>query len=85
MICIDIPGASSLRLEHLVGAKRTACVGNGRNDALMMGAAVLGIVVVQAEGATGQTLQAADVIAREIVDALGLLLNPQRLVATLRV
>lgn len=67
-----------------VGAERTACVGNGRNDELMMGAAALGIAVVQAEGAAAQTLGAADVVVREIGDALDLLLHPKRLVATLR-
>jgi P-type E1-E2 ATPase len=155
MICIDIPGGASLRLEHLVldfngtlacdgvllpgvrerleslsrairihvvtadtfnrarieladlpcelcvlesreqmrakleyverlGAERTACVGNGRNDALMMEAAALGIAVVQAEGAAPQTLRAADVIVRDIGDALDLLVQPRRLAATLR-
>jgi soluble P-type ATPase len=74
------------KLEYVqrLGAERTACVGNGRNDALMMDAAVLGIAVVQTEGTAVQTLQAADVVVREITDALDLLIHPQRLVATLR-
>jgi soluble P-type ATPase len=50
----------------------------------MMDAAELGIAVAQAEGAAAQTLQAADLVVRDIADALDLLLHPQRLVATLR-
>jgi len=67
-----------------LGVEQTACVGNGRNDRLMLAAAALGIAVVQAEGAAVQTVTAADVIAPDIRAALDLLTNPLRLVATLR-
>ncbi|MCK7578153.1 MAG: hypothetical protein MZV65_22050 [Chromatiales bacterium] len=50
----------------------------------MLAAAALGIVVVQGEGADVQTLLAADVVAPDILTALGLLQAPQRLVATRR-
>jgi soluble P-type ATPase len=75
------------KLEYVqrLGAERTACIGNGRNDALMMDAVALGIAVIQAEGAAPQTLCAADVVVREIGDALDLLVQPKRLAATLRV
>jgi soluble P-type ATPase len=59
-------------------------VGNGRNDLLMLERSALGIALVEAEGASAQTVRAADVICRDIRDALGLLQNPLRLVATLR-
>lgn len=62
----------------------TVCVGNGRNDRLMIEAAALGITVIQEEGAAFETLQAADVVCTGIVSALELLLNPLRLVASLR-
>ncbi|MCX7892303.1 MAG: hypothetical protein N2544_08060 [Burkholderiales bacterium] len=67
-----------------LGAARCACVGNGRNDRAMLAAAALGIAVLQAEGASGETLASADVVAPDIRAALDLLLVPQRLVATLR-
>jgi soluble P-type ATPase len=67
-----------------IGAERTACMGNGRNDRLMLEEAALGVVVVQQEGAAVETLLAADVVCPGIVDALELLLNPLRLKATLR-
>ena len=65
-------------------AARCVCIGNGRNDRLMLAAAGLGIVVVQGEGAAVETLLAARIAAPDIGVALGLLLNPTRLAATLR-
>ena len=67
-----------------LGPECTVCIGNGRIDRLMLKAAVLGIVVVQEEGAAVETLLAADVICTSVVSALELLVYPLRLVATLR-
>ena len=65
-------------------AQKTVSVGNGRNDALMAKEAVLGIAVIQEEGGAIETLLAADIATRSILDALDLLLHPLRLTATLR-
>lgn len=62
----------------------TVCIGNGRNDRLMLKDAALGIAVVQEEGAATETVLAADVVCPNIISALNLLINPLRLVATLR-
>ena len=62
----------------------TVCIGNGRNDRLMLQEAALGIAVMQEEGAAVEALLAADVAAPSSLVALDLLLNPLRLVATLR-
>jgi len=59
-------------------------IGNGRNDRLILQASVIGILVVQQEGASSEALMAADVICPDIFSALELLNNPLRLVATLR-
>jgi soluble P-type ATPase len=69
---------------HELGAARTIAVGNGRNDALMLHTAALSLAVIQAEGAAQITLAAADVVVKSINDALDLLLQPKRLIATLR-
>ena len=69
---------------HALGPEHTACIGNGRNDHLMLATAALGIVVVQDEGAAVAALQSADIVCQTIQAALGLLLNPLRLSATLR-
>ena len=68
-----------------LGAQSSVCLGNGRNDILMLRDAALGICVIEAEGACVQTLQVADIVCKSAKDALNLLLNPKRLIATLRV
>jgi soluble P-type ATPase len=67
-----------------LGASSCVCIGNGRNDLLMPEAAALAIAVVQQDGACGEILSAADVVAPTIRDALDMLASPKRLVATLR-
>jgi soluble P-type ATPase len=67
-----------------LGSESTVCIGNGRNDNLMLKAAGLGIAVVLEEGAARVTLAAADVVCTSILSALDLLTHPLRLVATLR-
>lgn len=70
-------------VQHL-GPEATACIGNGRNDRLMLETAALSIAVVEDEGASVATLLAADVVVKSPLDALDLLLHPLRLAATLR-
>lgn len=67
-----------------LGAAGVVAIGNGRNDAPMLEAAGLGIAVVQEEGAALRALVSAELACRSVEDALGLLLNPRRLTATLR-
>ena len=68
-----------------LGTESCFCVGNGRNDKLMLAEAAVGVCLIQKEGASVATLAAADMICTSIIDALELLLNPKRLIATLRV
>jgi P-type E1-E2 ATPase len=69
---------------HALGAHNVVAIGNGGNDVDMLKAAVLGIAVIGHEGAAFEVLSAADVVTHNIFDALGLLLYPKRLIATLR-
>jgi soluble P-type ATPase len=73
-----------LRYVEQVGPEMTVCIGNGRNDRLMLKEAALGIAVLEGEGAAVETVIAADVVAPNNLAALDLLLHPLRLVATLR-
>jgi soluble P-type ATPase len=77
---------AAAKRDHVqrLGPDAVACVGNGRNDQLMMARAALAIAVLQAEGAYAPTLMAARVVVPNVLDALDLLLHPQRLAATLR-
>ena len=74
------------KLAHVekLGRGRTAAIGNGRNDRLMLQTAALGIAVIQREGAAAETVCAAHVVTTDIVAALELLSHPLRLTATLR-
>ena len=67
-----------------LGAESVVCIGNGANDRLMLKAARLGIAVLEGEGSAVSAILQADIVARSIYDALGLLMVPQRIVATLR-
>jgi P-type E1-E2 ATPase len=83
---IEINNQSQAKADYIrqLGTQETICVGNGKNDALMLKEASLGIAVIQAEGGAVETLLAADVVVPNISDALELLLHPLRLTATLR-
>lgn len=67
-----------------LGADQVICLGNGCNDRLMLKAARLGIAVLEGEGSAVSAILQADMVARSIYDAMGMLLIPQRIVATLR-
>lgn len=67
-----------------VGAERTAAIGQGANDALMLDTAALGIAVLSREGLAVPALLAADLLVPDIYAAFELLEKPIRIVATLR-
>jgi P-type E1-E2 ATPase len=77
-------GAEKARHIERLGAAGCVAVGNGRNDVPMLEAAALGIAVLGPEGSAGAAVAAADVVARSIEEALGLLAEPMALTATLR-
>ena len=86
-LSILAPDAQDIgKLEYVkrLGAENAVCVGNGRNDQLMLKEAALGIAVILEEGTAVDTLFAADIVCTHIVSALELLRNPLRLTATLR-
>ncbi len=66
------------------GADGVVAIGNGVNDAGMFAAAALAVCIVGTEGASVPTLLAADIVVPGPEAAIGLLLDPRRLVATLR-
>jgi soluble P-type ATPase len=74
------------KLEYVqqLGLENCVCMGNGRNDRLMLKNAALGVAVVQAEGSAVDAVLAADIAVSNILDALDLLRHPLRLTATLR-
>ena len=67
-----------------LGSDGVVALGQGANDALMLKEAALGICVLSAEGTATEALLAADLVAPDVLTALDLLLNPIRIVASLR-
>ncbi|HCF84786.1 MAG TPA: hypothetical protein DEV72_06265 [Ktedonobacter sp.] len=67
-----------------LGPTSVIAFGNGMNDVGMLRLAAIGVAVLAGEGVAIGALQAADVLALGPVDAIDLVLNPKRLVATLR-
>lgn len=65
-------------------ADRAMAIGNGRNDAAMVRLAALGVAVIGPEGCAGDLAAVADIVCRDILDALDLLAQPLRIKATLR-
>ncbi len=65
-------------------APGVAVLGNGVNDELMFRQADLSIAVIGKEGCATTTLIASQIIVNDVLDGLDLLLNPHRLVPTLR-
>jgi len=64
--------------------EKTVAMGNGNNDELILKEAALGIAILGDEGISVTALKQADIMAKNISDALDLLLKPKRLIATLR-
>jgi len=87
-LCIPLQlistGEDKARFVQQLGPARVIAFGNGSNDAVMLRLAAIGVAVFTTEGVSMQALQAADVLAHGPLDAIDLVLNPKRLIATLR-
>ena len=67
-----------------IGKEKTVAIGNGANDTLMLKESKIGIAVIESEGVFRDTVLNADLIVRSADEVLDLLLNPMRIVSTLR-
>ncbi len=83
-IATDRQAAEKLEFVRGLNPRSVVAIGNGANDSLMLRESALGIAVIGPEGAAVDALMQAKVATAGILQALDLLLNPQRLVATLR-
>ena len=86
LVVLPLDGQHRAKQDYVrdLGAEHTVAIGNGRNDRLMLREALLGICLILEEGGSAEALSNADVVCRSLEDALGLLRNPKRLIATLR-
>ena len=67
-----------------LGGKKTLCVGNGFNDVPMFQESVLSIAVIEGEGVSGKLLMNADIVTKSILDAINIILDKNKMKATLR-
>jgi len=72
-----------LRVLKSLAPQKTVVIGNGNNDHLILREAALGIAVLGDEGMSVLAMKNADIIVKNISDALDLFLKPKRLIATL--
>jgi len=84
VLAAENQGEAKARFAEDLGTASVAAIGNGRNDRLLLEGSALSIGVCGHEGIAGETLRACDVVVADAVDALDLLLKPNRLIATLR-
>jgi soluble P-type ATPase len=77
-------GERKKNLVQKIGGHWTAAIGNGNNDMAMFGESGLSISIVGDEGCFTKSLLASDIVVKDILDALDLLLHENRLKATLR-
>jgi soluble P-type ATPase len=68
----------------LLDLEKTIAMGNGNNDQFILKEAGIGIAILGDEGISVIALRQADIMVKNISDALDLLLKPKRLMATLR-
>ncbi len=76
--------AAKLAYVQKLGLHNTISIGNGRNDRLMLKESRLGIALVQAEGSAIESFLYADIVCKDVIDAISLITHPKRLIATLR-
>lgn len=72
------------RYVRSLDPRTVVAIGQGANDVLMLKTAALGICVISDEGTCIAALSTADILVKDIHNALHLLENPTRISATLR-
>lgn len=81
---IERVSSGAEKAEIAKGYEPYIAVGNGNNDVAMLEGAELAFCVIGPEGATTDALLASDVVVRDVKDAMAMLLDERKLIATLR-
>ena len=77
-------GESKKKIVEKLGGEKTLCLGNGYNDIPMFEESILSIGIIEGEGVSGKLLSNADIVVRNIVEGINLILNQNMVRATLR-
>jgi soluble P-type ATPase len=83
-IVITADSQAKKQFVESLGGKNCLAIGNGNIDVLMFEASALSIAVLGCEGCSTKALLQSDLITNSIEDALSILLEPKKLIATLR-
>lgn len=75
---------SKREIVNKIDSDVTMTIGNGNNDVEMFEESALSVAVIGDEGCAVKAIFSADIITKDINDAIDLILNPQRIKATLR-
>lgn len=83
--CVPKGNEKKAKADYIrsLGSERVVAIGQGKNDAEMLKEAKIGICVLSQEGLAIDSILSSDVVAKNILDALNLLKNPNRLIGTL--
>lgn len=86
LLIIEGEGSADKKKEivYKLGYSETVIVGNGYNDHAMFKQGFIGIGVIGSEGLALKAALHCDIIVVKIEDAINLLLNPKKMIATLR-
>jgi soluble P-type ATPase len=77
-------GEEKTRYVEQLGPASVIAFGNGVNDIGMLRLAAIGVAILAGEGVASGAVHAADVLVSGPLEAIELLLQPKRLIATLR-
>ncbi len=80
----DSSGKGKFEFIKNLNLENTVAIGNGNNDLLILKEAALGIAVIGDEGLSASAMKNADIIVKNVSEAIDLFLKPKRLIATLR-
>ncbi len=80
----EMASLSKKEIVENLGPEKTICVGNGFNDIEMFKICKISIAIIENEGCSGKLLAHSDIVTKSIKDAIKVILNENRMKATLR-
>ena len=81
---IERVSSGAEKAEIAEGYAPYVAIGNGNNDVAMLDKAELAFCVIGREGASVDAFLASDIVVTDVRDAIEMLLNEKKLIATLR-
>jgi P-type E1-E2 ATPase len=77
-------GEEKAKVVRELGPEKVVAIGNGSNDAAMLKEAALGIAVIGDEGCSSAVMKESVILVTDTVKACGLVMHPERILATIR-